>query len=260
VLTFNRPEARNAMTWPMYDALLAACDCVDTDAAVRVLVLKGAGGKAFVSGTDIGQFTGFTSADDALRYERRMDEVLDRVERVRVPTIAAVQGVATGGGCLLALCCDIRVCTSDSRFGVPIARTLGNCLSAANCARLVDLLGPSRAKELIFSGRLIGADEAQALGLVARVVDVSAPLSIRPTAEAGASALDAVIGELVDQILSNAPLTIRATKEMVRRVQEARRESIAKSDDLVTMCYTSEDFREGVAAFVARRPPRFTGR
>src|SRR5207249_11334783 len=166
VLTFNRPEARNAMTWDMYDALVAACEDVDHDPAIRVLVLRGAGGKAFVAGTDITQFQGFRAPGDGVDYERRLDEVLDRLERVSKPTIAQVQGVAAGGGCAIALCCDLRVATPASTFGVPIARTLGNCLSGATYARLVDALGPSRAKDLLFTGRFVSAADALASGLV----------------------------------------------------------------------------------------------
>jgi enoyl-CoA hydratase/carnithine racemase len=150
-LTFNRPEARNAMTWSMYDALARACDAVESDPAVRVFVLRAAG-DAFVAGTDIRQFTAFASADDGLEYEARMESVIGRLERLSVPTIAQVQGVAAGGGCILALVCDLRVCTPAARFGVPIARTLGNCLSAANHARLMDLIGPGRTKDLLMTG------------------------------------------------------------------------------------------------------------
>ena len=131
MLTFTRPEARNAMTWEMYDALVDACDRVDRDPSLRVLVLRGAGSKAFIAGTDIAQFESFTSPAHGVEYEQRLDAVLDRLERVTKPTIAAVQGVAAGGGCAIALCCDLRVATPDAAFGVPIARTLGNCLSAA---------------------------------------------------------------------------------------------------------------------------------
>src|ERR671935_653583 len=151
-LTFNRPESRNAMTWEMYDALVAACDDVDRNPAVRVLILRGAGGKAFIAGTDIAQFEAFRSRDDGVEYERRLDHVLDRLERVTKPTIAQVQGVAAGGGCAIALTCDLRVVTPEATFAIPIARTLGNCLSGATCSRLVDLLGPSRVKELLFTG------------------------------------------------------------------------------------------------------------
>ena len=244
-LTFNRPDARNAMTWPMYDALAEACDQVDADERIRVLVLRGAG-DAFVAGTDIGQFTAFAGADDGIAYERRMEQVVERLERVAVATIAQVHGVAAGGGCLIALACDLRVCSQAARFGVPIARTLGNCLSAANCARLVDLIGPARTKELIFTGRLLGAPEAAALGLVTRLVEPRA--------------LDAAVRELAKTIANNAPLTIRATKEVVRRIALGRRLEEHVADDLTRLCYGSHDFREGVSAFLEKRPPRFTGR
>jgi enoyl-CoA hydratase len=245
-LTFSRPEVRNAMTWGMYEALAEACDRVDRSTDIRALVLKGAGGRAFVSGTDIGQFTQFATREDALAYERRMDAVVDRLERVSKPTIAQVEGVATGGGCMVALACDLRVCTPDARFGVPIARTLGNCLSAANYARLIDLLGPARVKDLLFTGRLVDATEAAALGLVTRVVT--------PTA------IEAEVRTMAETIAANAPLTLRATKEMVRRIQAARRVDPSEAEDLIAACYGSEDFREGVAAFLAKRSPRFTGR
>jgi enoyl-CoA hydratase/carnithine racemase len=246
MVTFNRPEARNALTWEMYDGLLAACDRADADDAVRALVIRGAGGKAFAAGTDISQFTRFTTREDAIAYERRLDAAVDRLERVRAATIAQVQGAATGGGCAIALACDLRVCTPDARFGVPIARTLGNCLSAANCARLIDLLGVSRTKELLLTGRLMDAAEAQAAGVAMRVVD--------------AAAIDAAVRELAATIAANAPLTIRATKEAIRRIQEGRRPAADAIDDLIEACYLSADFREGVAAFLARRAPRFSGR
>ena len=172
-LTFNRPDVRNAMTWSMYQALIDACDAVDATKGIRTLVLKGAGGQAFVSGTDIGQFREFESPRDGVNYERRLDEVMDRLERVTKPTIAQIEGAATGGGCAIALACDLRYCTPESRFGIPIAKTLGNCLSVANHARLLDLIGPARAKEMIFTGRLINATEAAALGLVNRVVEAN---------------------------------------------------------------------------------------
>src|SRR6185295_9770767 len=152
----------------MYDGLVDACERVDRDPQIRVFVLR-ANGAAFAAGTDIRQFTGFKTGEDGLAYERRLDAVIDRLERVRVPTIAQIEGVAAGGGCAIALACDLRVCTADAQFGVPIARTLGNCLSAANYARLVDLIGPARTKDLLITGRLIDVTEAQSLGLVTRM-------------------------------------------------------------------------------------------
>jgi enoyl-CoA hydratase len=244
-LTFNRPEARNAMTWDMYEALVEACDRVDQTEAVRVFVLR-AEGKAFIAGTDISQFSSFATRDDAVAYERRIDSVIDRLERVSAATIAQVQGVAAGGGCAIALACDLRVCTPDAQFGIPIARTLGNCLSTANYARLLDMIGPSRVKDLLFTGRLVDATEAASLGLVTRMADPSA--------------IDDAVRDLSATIAANAPLTIRATKEAVRRIQASRRIDAAQADDLIAMCYSSGDFKEGVAAFLAKRPPLFKGR
>jgi enoyl-CoA hydratase/carnithine racemase len=243
-LTFNRPEARNAMTWGMYDALVAACDRVDADPNLRVFVLRGAG-RAFVAGTDISQFSRFTSRDDAIQYERRLDGIIDRVEQVKLPTIAQVQGVAAGGGCAIALACDLRVCTPDAKFGVPVARTLGNCLSAANYTRIIDLIGPAKTKEMLLTGRLFDAVEAAQLGLVTRMAE--------------GTSIERVVRELAADLAANAPLTIRATKEAVRRIQERRRLEQGAIDDLIAMCYLSEDFKEGVASFLAKRRPLFKG-
>ena len=205
MLTFTRPEARNAMTWEMYDALVDACDRVDRDPSLRVLVLQ----------------------------------------RVTKPTIAAVQGVAAGGGCAIALCCDLRVATPDAAFGVPIARTLGNCLSADTCNRMISLLGPARFKEIMFTGRFVPAAEAHALGLVNRIVD--------------AAEIDRAVGELAAAVAANAPLTIRAVKELTRRLIARQRLAPGEDRDVIEMCYTSNDFKEGVAAFLSKRHPRWTG-
>ena len=244
-LTFNRPQARNALTWDMYDALVEACEEVDRTPALRALIIRGSG-ESFAAGTDIGQFREFASGADGVAYERRMEAVISRLERVTRPTIAAVDGAAVGGGCMIALACDLRVCSQAARFGVPIARTLGNCLSAANCARLVDLIGPARTKELLFTGRLLDAAEAASLGLVTRLVEPQA--------------LDGAVRELARTIAGNAPLTIRATKEAVRRLALGRRFEERLADDLTALCYGSHDFREGVSAFLEKRAPAFTGR
>ena len=244
-ITVNRAEARNAMTWEMYDALVAYCDDAEADPAVRVVVLRGAGGKAFVAGTDIAQFRGFDRPEHGIEYETRLDAVVDRVEALAKPTIAQIEGVATGGGCALAGACDLRVCTPASRFGVPIARTLGNCLSAANHARFLDLIGPARLKDVLYTGRLLDAAEALTAGLVNRVVP--------------ADEIETAVRELADTIARNAPLTIRATKEMIRRVQAHRRLDPAAGRDLIVGCYTSADFKEGVESFLAKRPPVWTG-
>ena len=244
-LTFNRPDARNAMTWEMYEALVDACERVDRDAAIRVLIVRGAGGKAFVAGTDIAQFQNFNNRDDGLMYEERLDHVLDRLERVTKPTIAQVEGVAAGGGCAIALTCDLRVATPEATFGIPIARTLGNCLSGASYSRLLDVMSPGAVKDMLFTGRLVGATEAQALGIVNRL--------------APAGEIERTVRELAAEIAANAPLTLRATKEMIRRVLAKRRLAPGADADMVEMCYTSADFREGVTAFLAKRKPNWSG-
>jgi enoyl-CoA hydratase len=242
-LTFNRPEARNAMTWNMYERLSQVCDEVDADDSVRALVLRGAGGKAFVSGTDISQFTVFTTAEEGIAYERDGDERMDRLERVAKPVIAQIEGYAVGAGFKIAAACDIRIATPDARFGAPIARTLGNCLSMATYSTLVDLFGPSRTKELIFTARLLSAEEAHAAGFVHEIVPHDS--------------IAARVRALADHISSHAPITLRVTKEAVRRIQVERR--ARGGDDLVAETYASADFKEGVRAFLEKRPPRWTG-
>ena len=242
-ITFNRPEARNAMTWDMYEGLVKACERIDADGSVRVAVLRGAGGKAFVAGTDIKQFLDFSTAEDGLAYERRIEHVLDRLERVRVPTIAAVQGYAVGGGLGLAAACDMRICTPGAKFGLPIARTLGNCVSMRIYARLADLVGSARALHLIYTASFLPSADALAAGLVTEVV-----------AEEN---LDARLLELCDQLGSHAPLTMWASKEALRRMRDSR---LPDGEDLIATCYGSEDFREGVRAFAEKRPPRWRGR
>jgi enoyl-CoA hydratase/carnithine racemase len=243
-VTFNRPEARNAMTWGMYQRLYEACEEVDADDAVRVLVLKGAGGKAFVAGTDISQFTKFESGEDGLRYERDGDQRSGRIARVRKPVIAQIQGFAVGGGFGIAAGADVRIATPDARFGAPIARTLGNCLSMKAYARYMDLLGPSRLKELILTARLMPADEALAAGFVHEIVP--------------AEQIEARVREVAEKIASHAPITLWVTKEAVRRIQESR--PLPDGDDLIAATYASADFREGVRAFLEKRPPRWTGK
>jgi enoyl-CoA hydratase/carnithine racemase len=242
-LTFNRPASRNAMTWEMYQALYDACEKIDADDDVRVAVLRGAGGKAFVAGTDIRQFLEFDSPEDGVEYERRIGEVIDRVEAVRVPTVAVVEGYAVGGGLVIAAACDLRIAVPTARFGLPIARTLGNCVSMSTCARLVALVGPARALELVYTADFVEAPTALQIGLLNEVV---APAE-----------LDDHVAALCDRLAGHAPTTMWATKETIRRL---RTYGLPDGDDLVRLCYGSADFREGVAAFIAKRPPVWTGR
>nr|WP_255720569.1 enoyl-CoA hydratase/isomerase family protein [Acuticoccus kalidii] len=244
-VTLNRPEARNALTFAMYDGLAEICDTVPTDGSVKAIIITGAGEKAFAAGTDMTQFRGFKTEQDALDYERNMDRVYGAVERCKVPTIAAISGACTGGGAGIASGCDIRIASANLKFGFPIARTLGNCLSISNLSRLAAIIGPARVKEVIFTARLVLADEALALGLVSEVLPDHAALMARAN-------------ELATTISGLAPLTLRATKEGLRRLRVEGAE--AKGDDLILMTYMSEDFREGMEAFLGKRKPEFSGR
>jgi len=241
---FNRPRARNAMTWGMYERLVQVCQEVNADRSVRALVLTGAGG-AFVAGTDIAQFRSFSTEQHVLDYEARGNHVMDTIERVRVPTIAAIAGPCTGGGAAMASCCDLRLASPSARYGFPIARTLGNCLSIENYARLSALLGLAKLKDIIFTSRLMDAPEMLACGLVRDIVADEEALI--PEAEA-----------LAARVAANAPLTLQVTKEALRRV---RNQTIPPEGaaDLILTCYMSSDFHEGVEAFLAKRKPAWTG-
>jgi enoyl-CoA hydratase/carnithine racemase len=240
---FNRPEQRNAMTYAMYDGLEEACVRADEDDSVQVLVLRGAGGRAFVAGTDIAQFQEFTSGEDGVGYEERIERVVNRLEDVGVPTIAAVEGSCVGGGLIIAAACDLRVATGSSRFGVPVARTLGNCLSMNTYSLLVSHLGPARTLDMLLRARLLSAADAAAAGFVGEVC--------------ADGELDAALGEVVTTVLGHAPLSMRAAKRAVARL---RRANVPYGDDLVREVFGSEDFRAGVAAFVARGQVSWTGR
>jgi enoyl-CoA hydratase/carnithine racemase len=241
-LTFNRPQARNALTFAMYEQMAAICETVNADRSIKAMILTGTGDKAFASGTDISQFRAFKTSQDALDYEARIDRVLGMLEQVRVPTIAAIAGACTGGGAGIAACCDMRIGTASTRIGFPIARTLGNCLSMSSLGRLSALIGAARLKEIIFTARLIEADEAHQLGLLNEVVED------RPALERRAD-------ELARLIAGHAPLTLRATKQGLLRMQPKPGED----EDLILMCYQSRDFREGMDAFLNKRQPQWTG-
>ena len=244
-ITFNRPAARNALTFAMYERLAECATAAGTDPAIRALVLRGAGEKAFAAGTDISQFRAFATPEDALAYESRLDRVLEALERCPKPTIAAIAGACTGGGAGIAAACDIRIAARSARFGFPVARTLGNCLSMANYARLAALIGPALVTEILFTARLIEAEEAKAIGLVSELLDDAAAL------EARAAALAALVA-------SHAPLTLRATKEALRRLRPQL--TTEEGKDLIVMCYMSQDFRDGMEAFLGNRPPVWQGR
>ncbi|OED36073.1 enoyl-CoA hydratase [Chromatiales bacterium (ex Bugula neritina AB1)] len=241
-ITFNRPKARNALTFEMYDQLLIISTNLARDhRGISALIINGAGDKAFAAGTDISRFREFTDDADAIAYEHRIDQVLSALESIPVPTVAAIRGACTGGGAAIAACCDLRIASPDLKYGFPIARTLGNCLSLNSLSRIASLLGEARTREIIFTSRLIKADEASAIALVSEVVE-------DPLARAR---------ELAEQMKLHAPLTLQSTKEGLRRLRNSS--SSLNSDDLITRCYGSNDFKEGLEAFLAKRPPNWTG-
>jgi enoyl-CoA hydratase/carnithine racemase len=241
-VTFNRPQAHNALTFAMYEGLYEACEKADADRDIRVLVLRGAGGKAFVSGTDISQFADFDGAA-GVEYEDRMTRILGRLEDTAVPTVAAIDGYCVGGGLAIAAMCDLRIATPASRFGVPIARTLGNCLSMDTCSLLVAHLGRSRTLDMLLRARLLDAAEAHGAGFVTQLVDDGA-------------ALDAALADTVSTLAAHAPLSMWATKQSVARL---RRAALPDGEDIVSRVYGSADFRSAVASFAEKRRPVWTG-
>ncbi len=243
-VTFNRPQARNALTFAMYEGLAGICRAANDDPAVRAIVITGAGEKAFAAGTDISQFVNFSTPEDALGYEAKIDRILTTIEDCQKPTIAAISGACTGGGAAIAAVCDLRIGAANARFGFPIAKTLGNTLSMVNHARLMALIGPARVTDLIFTARLMEAPEMQAAGLLSEILPDHAALQARAA-------------ELAATLASHAPLTLRATKQALRRLTASARAT--HGDDLVTMCFGSADFAEGVKSFLERRPARWTG-
>jgi enoyl-CoA hydratase/carnithine racemase len=242
-ITFNRPQARNALTFAMYEGLAEICARVGQTHEVKALVITGAGDKAFAAGTDIAQFQAFRSSDDGFAYEAKMENYLDAVETLPVPTLAVVEGFAIGGGLAIAAACDLRIATPGARFGIPTARTVGNCLSIANYARLVVALGASRAKRMLLLAENLTAEEALTGGFVSEIV--------------AAPDLDRRVGELTARLAQHAPITMRVTKEAIRRLLHA---GLPDGDDLIRACYGSDDFRIGVSAFVDKREPQWTGK
>lgn len=234
-VTFNRARQRNAMTWAMYEGLYDACERADEDEEVRVMLLRSSSDKAFIAGTDIGQFADFSRGEDGIAYEEKIARITNRLEDVGVPTVAAIRGFCVGGGLGLASVCDLRVATPSARFGVPIARTLGNCLSMNTYSILIAQLGPSLALDLLLRARLLTGEEAHALGFVAEL--------------APEDDLEATTQEVVNVLLGHAPVSMWAAKEAVRRF---RRAAIPDGDDIVARAFGSSDFRRAVAAFATK--------
>ena len=245
LVTFNRPATRNALTFAMYRQLADAIKRIPEDPSIRVMVLIGAGGKAFAAGTDIAEFKAFATAADAIAYEHSISAILAVLADCAVPTIAAVAGACTGGGFFIASCCDLRLATSDARFGVPIARTLGNCLSLTSHAHIAALIGPARLADMIITARLFDAQEMRTAGLVTEIVADYEQLKARSLA-------------LAETIAGHAPLTMQVTRESLRALQTPVDSALEEA--LFLKAYQSHDFAEGVQAFLQKRAANWSGR
>ena len=244
-ITFNRPQARNAFTFAMYEGVAEICRNAGRGEAVSAIVMCGAGEKAFAAGTDIGQFKDFSTAEDAFAYEDNGNRMMADIESCPVPTIAAIHGACTGGGAAVAASCDIRLTAADLKFGFPIARTLGNCLSNENLRRLSWIVGPARVSEMLLTARLVGAEEARAIGLVSEVLPDRDAVMARAT-------------EMAETMKGHAPITMRVTKEALRRLRTSG--AVPEDRDLIEAAYTSADFREGMSAFLEKRRPNWQNR
>ena len=236
-IMFDRPGMRNALTLAMYDELSAACGRIASTQGLRAAVFRGANG-AFVAGTDIGEFRDFTTGEDGVRYEARLERGVGEVEALPVPTLAVIDGPATGGGLMIATACDLRVASSRARFGVPVARTLGNCLSRANLMRLERAFGQGRTHRMLLLADLLDANEALAAGFL--------------VAMAEPDVLETRVAEILDKLVANAPLTLAATRTLMRESSEPEEKVIAR-------VYGSRDFKEGVESFLAKRAPVWSG-
>jgi enoyl-CoA hydratase/carnithine racemase len=242
---FNRPQVHNALTVAMYERLAQICASVKPGESTRVVLIAGAGEKAFAAGSDISQLRSLTDPDEAIASEARLERVLSAVETCPVPTIAAMAGVCMGGGAAIAACCDMRIGAGNLQFGVPIARTLGNTLSLRNYARLSALIGPARVKDMIFRARAIDAREAHAIGLLNEVVEDSALLMTRAL-------------EVASLIGGHAPLTLSAVKEAFLRLRPPLPED--GGIDLMLKCYRSSDYKDAILAFLEKRSHQWLGK
>ncbi|HYO86240.1 MAG TPA: enoyl-CoA hydratase [Dermatophilaceae bacterium] len=242
-VVFNRPHRHNAFTTAMYGGLQELFDGLRTDTAVRVVVMRGAGSVAFAAGNDIAEFVSMSSGREAVEYESRVRDMLVALQTLPQVTVAAIDGLCVGGGLAVATYCDLRLCTASSRFGYPIARTLGNALSRPLLERCVHVFGESLSREMLLASRMVDAQRAYGVGAVMQVAATS-------------TELDRELAAVVDGLLQAAPLTLQATKEQLREIT-AYRGDPQRDDRLLEQVYSSEGFREGVRAFLAKERPQF---
>jgi len=244
---FNNPVRRNAVSLEMWEATARILDDFSKDNDVHVVVLTGAGDKAFVSGADISRFENERANEEAIaRYNQTVERANAAIYDYPKPTIAMIRGFCIGGGVGLALCCDLRICSDDSRFAVPAAK-LGLGYAFHGLKKLVDVVGPSFAKEIFYTARQFDAEEARAMGLVNRVVK--------------AAELEAYVKQYADTIGENAPMTIATTKFIIGEVvKDESKRDLAKCAAMVKKCFESDDYTEGRRAFMEKRTPVFTGR
>ena len=242
-LFFDQPTARNAMTQEMYEQLRTICLELNQQSQIRVVILRGIGGKSFVSGSDIAQFTAFQDGEDGVRYEKLIDHYLSPLQQLSMPTIAVIDGLAVGGGLAIASLCDFRIANPSAKFGVPIARTLGNTLSPSNIAWLVSHLGVAIVKRMLLLAELISATELHAQGFIYKMGEQE---------QLAQMALD-----LAEQLSVLAPVTQKASKQMMARVIH---HSLPDCSDLIREVYGSSDFKEGVTSFLAGQPAQWRGK
>jgi enoyl-CoA hydratase/carnithine racemase len=246
-LIFNNPERHNAVSLDMWEAAGSILDDFAKDDAIRLVVLSGAGGKAFISGADISKFESERSSKEAIdRYNILVDQAYSAIYDFPKPTIAMIRGYCIGGGVGLALCCDLRICSDNSKFAVPAAK-LGLGYGFKGIKKLVDVVGLSFAKEIFFTARQFTAQEAREMGLVNRVV---------PQDE-----LESYVRDYADMIGANAPLTVNSVKYIAgEAVKSANERDLQKCAALVAQCFASGDYTEGRKAFMEKRKPVFTGK
>ena len=242
---FSNPAAHNALDSGMWNRLRDIALEIAADPGIRVVTFRGDGGKAFVSGTDITKFADYETGEQGVEYERWIDECMGAVDAIPCTTIAVVEGWAIGGGINISSACDFRIATPDARFGSPIGRTIGNCLSAASIARIGGAVGVQLAKRMVLLGEILTAEQLLASNFLIKIVE--------------RGDLDAEVAALCTRATQNAPLTTRATKEAIRRMTY---DTLPDVEDLIAQVYGSADFRRGVADFLARtkQVPEWSGR